>query len=364
MTTWRIIYTDLKAGTVLGELPAQSFSFTDALNGDGSFVVTTPLVTTTPTGRLTNDASAIQLNVAELQEGGTAIYFQRDNAVLWGGIVWGVSADVGANLLNIEGMGFLSYFRRRYIRVDTTWSATDQLNIARALIDNAQAVPEGSIGMSTSETQTAGVTRDRTFKGYERKEVAEALVQLASVDNGFDFRFDSFRDGSGDIQTEFRTTYPAQGRRTEIVFELGTNVQLLNYRSHGGSLTNTTDAIGAGDGNDLLVRTAHNPDSLLDRPLLESVLSLSSVSVEATLDEHAARAITRGSSTIKTLSVAVFPDEVPKLGSYVVGDQIKIKGSYGYISLNDFYRITSIGAAVSPDRAEVATLSMTASEVF
>jgi len=362
--TWKLINVDLKDGTVLGELPAQSFSYTEVLNADGGFQVTLPLVTTTPSGRLTNDASALQLSETDLAPGQSIVFFERDGVLVWGGIVWGVAGNVGANTLSLEGSGFLSYFRHRTIKVDTTYTGIDQLVIARDLLDDAQAIASGDIRVDTTESQTSGRTRDRTYYGFERRVVAEALEQLANVQDGFDFRFDASY-ASGAISVEFRTTYPSTGRRTAHVFELGTNVQLLDFRSNGTELANTVEAIGGGDGDDLPIQTAQDPTGLASRPLLEKVLSLSDVIVDATLLEHAKRGVTRGSQPIKTISVLVFPDQIPVLGSYIVGDQVKVRGSYGYIDLEDsWFRITSINVSVADDGAEETRLSLVPLEVF
>ena len=364
MSTWKLIYTNLKTGTVLGELPAQSFSFTETLNADGGFQVTMPLVTTTPSGRLTNDVSALQVTSADLSPGQNGIYFDRDGTLMGGGILWGVAASVANNSLTLSGSGFLSYFRHRTIKVDTTHSAVDQLDIARSFVDVAQAVGGGDIGIQTSETHTSGVTRDRTYLGYERRVVAEVLEQLSQVNNGFDFRFSSSYV-AGDITVEFITSFPSSGRRTAFVFELGTNVQLLDFRSNGATLTNHVDAIGGGDGDDLPIQTAQDPTGMATRPLLESVLSLSDVTVEATLLEHAKRAITRGSEPMLQLEVLVFPDQRPVLGSYIVGDLVKVRGSYGYIDLEDaWFRITSINVSVADDGAEESKLSLMPLGVF
>jgi len=361
---WTVLYTDLKSGTVLGELPVTSFAYTDVLNSDGSFTVTLPLLSTTPTGRLTNDISAVQITEADVAPAKTALYFQRDGVLFWGGVLWGVAANVGANTLTLVGAGFLSYFRHRTIKVDTVYSAVDQLTIARGLLDDAQAVGGGDVGVKTTETATSGRTRDRTYYGYERRVVADVLEQLANVNDGFDFRFDPGYV-AGEIETEFRTMYPSTGRRTEYVFELGTNIQLLGYQSDGTSITNHADAVGGGDGDELPIQTAQDATGLASRPLLESVLSLADVTVPATLLEHAQRAITRGSEPIKTLEVEVFNDQVPVLGSYVIGDQVLVKGSYGYVDLDAaWYRITSIAISVDVTGREITRLSLVPLGVF
>lgn len=363
MASWKLLYASLlDPSSVLGELPVEMFSYTETMNGDGSWSTTMPLVTTTP-ARLTGEVSALQLSEADILEGGTIVYFERDGSILWGGIVWSIDASVESNSLTVAGAGIHSYFRHRFIRVTTTYSAQDQLVIARDIIDDAQAIANGDIGVLTSETATSGVTRNRTYYGYERRNVADTIEQLAAVKNGFDFRYHTFRN-AGTITTEFRTTYPATGRRTEYVFELGSNIQLLSYRSSGGNLTNTVDAVGAGDGDDLLIETAQDPTGLASRPLLESVVSLPDVSVSNTLIEHAQRAIVRGSVPIKEITVRVFPDELPNLGSYIIGDQVFVKGSYGFVNLGSWFRITSLGVAVANNGTETVELTLVPLEVF
>jgi len=366
MSVWKVIYTTLRTGEIVGELPAKSFTFTDALNADGTFSVEVQLVTTTPTGRLTNDISAVQLTDTDLAPGMTGVHFQRDNSLVWSGVVWGVSADVAANTLTISGRGFLSYFKRRFVTVDTTFSSVDQLTIARSLIDTAAGNVGGTgadIKVKTGETATSGRTRDRTFLGYERRNVGELLEQLSNVDDGFDFRFDPGYV-SDDIEIEFRTMYPATGRRTNHVLEIGTNVQMLGYQSSGAALTNSVTAIGGGDGEDLPLQVAQDPAGLSSRPLLETVLALSDVTVDATLVEHAKRAITRGSEPMVTLSVAVFADEIPVLGSYDVGDQVFVRGTYGYVSLSNWFRITSIAVQVATTGSETVILTLVPLGVF
>jgi hypothetical protein len=361
--TWKVLFTTLNTGAIVGELPAQSFSFSDVLNADGSFRVSMPLVTTTPTGRLVNDVSAVQLSDATLAPGMTGIHFQRDNALMWSGIVWGVQADVESNTLSVSGAGFMSYFKRRLIKVDTTYSSVEQLDIARDLIDDAQALGGGDIQVKTSETTASGTTRDRTYLGYERRVVGEVIEQLANVNDGFDFRFDP-GFVSDAIEVEFRTSHKATGRRTNHVLELGTNVQVLGFQSSGTNLTNHVDVLGGGDGDDIPIGTAQDPAGLTSRPLLETVRSEVTVTTTATLVEHAKRLIARGSEPMVELDVAIFSGEIPVLGSYDVGDQLTVRGTYGYISVDSWYRITSTTVSVADDGSENVKLRLIPIGIF
>lgn len=298
-------------------------------------------------------------------DGSRAVYVERDGVVLWGGLLWTAQGSVGANSLSVNGEGFWSYFRRRFIRETLTFSAStdDQMDIARALVDYAQGVAYGDIGLDTSDTNVSGVKRDRTYYGFERKNVAEAVEQLAAVDNGFDFRVDT-TNASGSIVSYFRTSYPTTGRVTDHVFEVGSNVEVLDFTLDGTSVVNTVDAVGAGEGEDLLIATATDPSTLLTRPLLEAVLSHTDVREETTLTGHATLRLIRGKAAIQSLKVEVLPGSVPGLGSYVVGDRVRVRGSYGYLDVDGFFRIVTIGVAVDSTGSERVTLDLVPLEVF
>jgi len=362
--SWKVLYTNLKTGDVLGQLPVESLSYTETLNRDGGFSISMPLVTTTAADKLDNQVSALQITDATLDVGATGIFFQRDQRILWGGLVWTIDADVAANTMNIAGAGLMSYFRHRFITDTTTYTATDQLEMARLLIDKAQAVGGGNIGVSTSDTNTSGVLRDRTYYGYEYKNFAEAITQLAEVQNGFDFYIDSFFDSNNEIASEFRSVYPATGRRTSFVFDIDNNCQALRFTVNGSSLGNAVYAIGAGNGEDMLRSEVTDTSGLAARPKLEKVTSHKNVSVTSTLQTHADRELSRSVQPVKTLGLTVYPDVDPVLGSYIVGDQVYVRGEYGYVTLDGWYRIVDLTVGVSAGQYETINLSLVQSEVF
>lgn len=302
--------------------------------------------------------SATNLGVAS-----QLLWVERAGVLVWGGIIWGVNGDVSSNSLSIAAGGFHSYTRRRFIRPNTlSYSSTDQLTIARDLIDQMEAF-NGSLGIiNTSETSTSGVLRDREYSWWLRKNYGEAIDQLAAVNDGFDFRY-ALSYQSGVPTVEFVTSYPKIGRSTSFVFDLGSNVELLSFQRDGASMANEVDALGEGEGPNKLIKTATSPSTLATYPLLQSVVSFTDVTSETTLGTHAQFVLARGLHPIDQYTVRLAPSGPPTFGAYLVGDRVNLRGEFGYLSVDDTFRITSISVSVGGD-GEVVDVSLASANAF
>lgn len=371
MSDWRLLYGPLDGtGTILGELPCIGMGYGDVLNGAGRWAATLPLDADPPrlvlpaqgVGPSTPlDAELVLLDRATLAPGRTQVWFERDGVLLASGVVWTAKADPSMNTLELAGEGMHSYFWRRFIRLDTTFTAIDQLEIARTLIEDAQALGNGNIGV-TLDAATTGVLRDRTYLGTERKAVAEAIEQLAAVEGGFDF---AYRPAwiAGVPTVRFVTTFPATGRITAEVFELGTNCSLLAYSEDGTSLANVVEAFGSGDGDDAVRTTAINGPLLGPYRQLEAVIAFSDVRELDTLDAHARRRLSRGAGPIRHVMLQTFPDSIPVLGSYEVGDVVTVRASHGWLDISGPFRIVSIDVNVTGGE-ETVKVALAGLEVF
>lgn len=369
MADWRMLYGTLVGGGILGELPAMSSGYNASLNGAGRWQVTVPLESdparlTLPLvggGSVDLDPNINLINRETVSPAKTAVWFERDGVLQYGGILWTARADIGANTLELAGEGYHSYWRRRHLVNNTTYTAVDQHTIAKNLIDTAQAVPDGTIGVAVS-TLTSGRTRDRTWRAYERKNLGEAIEQLADVDGGFDWRYD-FAYNTGTPTGTLNFTYPATGRRTQHVFEVGTNCSMLSYEEDGTSICNYVDALGAGEGDDHLIATAANAPLIGPYPVLEDVISFTDVRDWWTLIDHANRRLARGAGPIRRVGLDTFPDVDPTLGSYIVGDQVTVRADHGWVQLDDWMRIVEMTVTISGG-AEAINLSMAGLESF
>jgi hypothetical protein len=357
MATYRYLLTDvLNPGVRLAELPFESATYTHVLDAPGAF---------SGTMGLQQPAKLAGVLAEQLQLGQVSLWVERDGVIVWGGILWTSDADIDAGTITYAGEGWHSYFRRRVLRARKVYVQQDQTTqIAKNLIDYAQSFLGGSISVDTSGVQATGVLRDRTYESYERKNIGEAVDQLAAVENGFDFRYDSAYTTGGDLSVRFLTSYPPTGRHTEIVLEVGKQLAALGIKTDGTSLATNVDAIGAGEGDIKLLATVSDPGLLGVYPMLDDVVSFTDVSVQATLTGHARKRLSQGASPVVIPSVEWDPSLEPVIGSFLAGDIVTVRGGVGIAQLDSLFRITTIEVSVDDAGGETGKLSFAGLESF
>lgn len=355
MADYTYFTADLRTDTILSELPLRDVTFSSVLNGSGSFSATIPY----------NDPRWDKIGIkGATTPRKTALYVDRDGVLVWGGIIWTRLPEDGR--LRIDGNDFWSYFRHRYIRATQTFAAVDQLTIAQDLIDYAQGQTGGDIGVQVG-SEVSGVLRDRPYWGYERKNIGEAIEQLASVIDGFDFAVD-VRYASGIPERVLSLGYPRRGRTASAsghVFErsrTGGNIVKYPWPEDGTETANLIDAIGAGEGDSMLISTAVDQSQIdLGLPLLEAVTTYKDVSVQETLTEHAQGDLEKARQVISRPQVTVRADADPVFGSYIVGDEARFRISDEWFDdIDTYYRIT--GTSVTPEGSEGEEVVLTLGE--
>lgn len=350
---YRYLLADVLTNSLLAELPFESASYSHVLNAPGAF---------SGTLGLKQPASLQNVLATSLNYGKVALYVERDGVIVWGGMLWGDAPDFDAGTLEIRGEGWHSYFRRRVLRARKVYVQQDQTTqIAKDLIDYAQGVAGGNVGVVTADALATGVLRDRTYEAYERKSIGEAIEQLAAVDGGFDFRYDSAYSGVN-IATRFLTQFPNTGRNTSLVFE--GQLSSMKVTRDGTSLATNVDAMGAGEGNLRLIATVSDPSLIGVYPVLDDVVSNTDVSILATLDGYARQRLTRGKAPIVIPSIDVDPSADPVLGSYISGDIVTVRGGYGLVTVDGRFRITGYSVKVDDSGGEVASLTFAGLEAF
>jgi len=364
MAEYRLIYTRLNDGDIVGEFPVLSLGWTEGLNqpGNASAVLlledTATFEVADAEGSTTVDTlvSPQLVTMETVVPGATGVYVERDGVILFGGVLWAAQLDVGASTLTVSIEGFMSYFRRLVISNTLTYSNVDQGTIAKSILDYAQGKP-GAASMLVVPAPGVSKPRDRTYLAYDRKNVAEAVEELASVSEGFDFFVTHTWDTDNEsITSVFSMDANLLGRLTSIVFELGVNVTLLNLSVDGTAVANFVEAIGSAEDTRALIGTAFDAPSLNTFPLLEAVESFSDITERSTLIDKASLRLKRGLQPTRRVGIEVFADSEPVLGSYRVGDRVVVRGSYGALELDDTYRIVEYGVAVDGSGRETITM--------
>lgn len=208
---------------------------------------------------------------------------------------------------------WLSYFTRRYTTY--TYSSTDRGAIAWDMINRAQGVTYGNIGI------TAG-TIDTTVSSaptYQRAEIAASIINMSAdkLPDGFDFEIT--HNKALTVKSRLGSDKP------EIVFDQS------NIRSDsptyqvGLNLTNRVYAQGSGYGSDQLLEQRDASSIYQDKwYLLEDVQNFSEDQDVATLQGHGDKVLALNQDArLYPLTIQVGTNNVEP-DSYIIGDKVTV----------------------------------------
>ena len=362
-TTYRYLFADLLTNQILAELPLTGVSFTQQLNQSGTL-----------NGHLLLSAvNSAQFNVnAATIPGRSAIYVDRNGDLIWGGVIWNRTYNSAEQVLNLTAREFESYFERRRISATQSFTNTDQLVIARTLIDDAQLVPSGDIGVITG-SETSGVLIDRVYYDYELKNVYQAIQDLSRAEDGFDFNINVSYDP---ITEEPIKTLVLGYPRSGVIYDLNDpqalvfmfpagNIVEYEYPEDASIAANTIYALGAGSNEGKLLSIAQDTTKITDGwAVLEDVANYSDVTDSALLDELSLGQVLAVSYPPTTIKIVVPAYVTPTLNDYNIGDDARliITDERFPGTLDAIYRIVALNVQPGEDGPERVTITLTASE--
>ena len=361
-TTYRYLFVDLLSNTIIGELPLTGVGFTQQLNQPGTFQGHL-LLSGVNADKYNVDLSTIPAHCG--------LYVDRDGILVWGGVIWGRSYNSTSQTLSFSAQEWISYFDHRRVTQDIEFTNTDQLLIAKTLIENAQNATYGDIGVGyNSAGQTSsGVLINRTYYNYELKNVFQAVQDLSRQGDGFDFSIDVEYDAITDLPVKnFNTYYPRSG----LVYSFGDpdvpvftfpagNMVEYEYPEDGSVVANTVYALGAGSNEGKQIATGQDTTKLLAGwALLETTSNYSDIT-DVTVLQELANAQSLATSYPPVVLKIVVPAYVdPVFGTYQVGDdaRIIITDSRFPNTLDEIYRIVGLTVQPGEDGPERVTLTL------
>ena len=358
-TSYRYLFADLLTNEILAELPITGVNFTQQLNTSGTF-----------TGRLLlSGVNAEDLNIsAGTIPGRTAIYVDRNGVLVWGGVLWNRQYNSDSQTLTFQAREFESYFERRKITTTQVFNNQDQLTIANALMNGAQAAPSGNIGVITTPA-TSGILVSRTYYGYELKNVYQGIQDLSKQLDGFDFNIQVAYDGGGNPTKTLVLSYPKSGTTysptslSAPVFQFPSgNMIEYEYPEDASIAANTIYALGAGSNEGKLIATATDPALLAAGfPLLEQEANYSDITDATMLGNLATGQIKATAYPPTTLRVVAPPSQNPEFGTYVIGDECRIIITDNRFpeTLDAIYRLVALSVTPGEDGPERITLTLT-----
>jgi hypothetical protein len=359
MATYRYLFADLRTNSILAELPITGVNFTQSLNAAGTF-----------SGQLLLsgvDAEAMNVSAGTIP-GRTAVYVDRDGVLVWGGVIWSREYNSADQHLKLSAREFESYFERRRILTNQTFTAVDQLTIAQTLVNQSQAITGGNVGIVVP-TNTSGVTVTKTYYTYEYKTLYSALLDLSRATDGFDFNVRVAYDGGGNPTKSLVMSYPKSGTRysatnpSGLVFEFPAgNVVEYSYPEDASIAANNVYAVGAGSNEGKLTATGVDSTKVTDGwPLLEDSVNYSDITDSTLLQKLANGQVAAVAYPPTTLRLVTPPSQNPVLGTYFIGDDIRIRITDDRFptGLDATYRLVALNVTPGENGPERATLTLT-----
>lgn len=306
---------DLKSNAVLEDIDLQNVQFSIKLSDVGD--LTGDLyVPETKRGLLLDDATF---------PGRTGLYVMRDGRPVWGGVIWKRDWNEESATFRLSCGSWESYPYHVMQTSNLSYTATDQLQIARDLLSANGITIESGITWPTSGTS---MNRQRNMFTYDYKTVGLELEQLASLENGFDYTIESYVNTDGSFGRRYLFGYPRLGREASL--DPSSNSLTLDYPGNLAPFKLAEDAesgawrlfgIGAGEGTEMLTSSA--TDSVYAAngwPKLDGLVQYKDVSIQTTLNSHVNEDLKETTPPIDAWTFQLAPDSDVKLTDIGIGD--------------------------------------------
>jgi hypothetical protein len=355
MSEYEVLQVEARTGNVEATLPVTGISYSETLNGAGSASLTIPLDLADP---------------AKLKVGRSALVPTADGEPVWGGLLWGATADLAAGTLTLNASGWHSYYDRRYLvrfvpRLGPSlgrWSGyAARKERSEMLRDWFEIAADEGIGTDTSLLTEHGYFRSRNWGFAEFKNMAEAIDELAEEGSGFDFWYETVWRNAARTRIANRIRMRSRLSRAFPTLTHRSNADITQVTYDGTKLATRVWAFGADDGKGS--KPFATRDNTLDTPKLDQVVTFSDVKNLAALQPKSSAMSAAGRVPIAIPTLTVYPG-LFQPSQFMPGSVGFVKADAGYVKLNDDYVLTERHVTVDENGTETISLSLASKEVF
>ena len=180
----------------------------------------------------------------------TEVWLYRNDVLVYAGPLWNVNVSSRDNTMNCDSESLMSYFDRRRINADVTYTGTYGAT-AWSIIAASQAETDGALGI-TLGTQVPGGSPSATF-AYTKNEgtyILDAITDLSDNTDGFDWEITPGRVA--------HFYYPRIQSQSNVRLEYGGNV--TNY---------SVQVMGKYEANDILIK---GPEKSVSQPAIDTAM--------------------------------------------------------------------------------------------
>lgn len=348
---------------VAHELPIRGLQLTETLTGANKFSGTISPVY----GTLLHDD-----HIPVLCEWGTAIWAEDDDGEIRGGGILTSSTFNGSEWA-LSGIGLSGYpdgmpYTDAWFGVEI-----DPMDVVRKIWGNLQSKKGGNLGLEIDDLKTGLMIGTELKQGefdtesgplsfesgpvklawYQTHDLGEELANL-HADTPLDYREKTWWDGNV-LRHKLNYGYPSLGRRRkDLTFIVGENLAAIpSVDRNGEEFANEVLALGAGNGRTMMRGYAARHDSRRRRV---AVVTQKQARSQKAANNAAKRDLAWRYNLDDITEVVVRDHPSAAIGSWQVGDEIRVRGELGWRETDMWLRVLT--TSVSPDAGDIATLSL------
>ena len=323
---YRYLCTNVLSGTLMGDyLPIDPQSFSQVINGGGTFTGSLNLIPGSPQQNAAN--------LAAITPRKAVLWCLQDGVPIWAGILWDwVPTTILQNQLPVQASTMEFLLGKRIIDTDLVYTGADVFDMARGIVQFAfSKTPNGQVAGITYTAAESGVTDSLTFDGTQNQDCLSALGTLVST-YGIEFNFRPYMDQYGNLRISVDLGYPGLGQpwpASGLAYNFPGN--LLDYAFVATGSTGANSLIGSAQSTDASGDSTALTGSAIDEtdigngyPLTEQAVSPTGVTMTTGAQVSAYCQGLLPSTTATQLAPVVVlgngqypPLRVTQLGSYV-----------------------------------------------
>lgn len=228
------------------------------------------------------------------------------------------------------------------------WALED---IAWSLIDDMQAQPGGSLGITRGIITPTKVTRDITFRDGDT--ILSCLETLSQADPGFEFNVDTER--------KFNLYYPRRGMDRGVHLDFGGLIskftRTTDLRADYGNWTRTVGdlALGVeGKADRAVPDLSRRPEGRWD----QIFAAANELQTQAALSAAAARNFATASDMEPNYDVTFTPGKWEGPSHVWVGDTVRFHARTGRLNVNTTLRVQTLTLDLDESNQETVTLTL------
>lgn len=340
-TGWRFLVRNSSGDYIASLVNARDRWFREALNHGGSagFIL---------------DSTDENCNSTVLAPNANELIVEYKGFKLFGGQISAIRKVANGNDIYWEVVAkqFFNLFEKRFCGYNKStglsdpreFTTTDAGTIAWTLIDESQDEVNGDFGITQGNI---GVSLNRT-KSFERKNIAEAILELADNDYGFDFEITPNK--------VFNVYYPMKGTvRDDVVFRYPGNCLDFDCLEDGWDVVNHELGLGRHWGGTEIVYVGDDATSQAAYGKREKIASHKDMELLAYLTDMVTMDIDWLKDIHKVIKFKSFIDTKTELYLYELGDLVRVVADD--FGVNE--QLYVYERQVSIDGGDVATVTLT-----